>query len=113
LAFTTSRQIAANTAKVVGALLQAETAGDFLLQLGHTDVVLALIFGERHLGIVHEPERFGLVAQQPLCTGTRDRKWQKGDARKVSKHPNTNLPLIIEIIVLGCHKMVGDNVDLK
>ena len=66
LVFTASRQIAADSAKDVGALLRAEATGDFLLQLGHADVVLALIIGERHLGIGQEPEAFGLVVQQPL-----------------------------------------------
>ena len=66
LVFAASRQIAADTAKDVGALLRAEAAGDFLLQLGHADVVLALIIGERHLGVGQEPEGFGFVVQQPL-----------------------------------------------
>ena len=66
LVFTASRQIAADTAKDVGALLRAEAAGDFLLQLGHADVVLALIIGERHLGIGQEAEGLGLVVQQPF-----------------------------------------------
>ena len=66
LVFTLSRQIAADTTKDVGALLRAEAAGDFLLKLGHANVVFALIIGERHLGIGQEPEGFGLVVQQPL-----------------------------------------------
>lgn len=43
LVFAASRQIAADTAKTVGAFLQVETAGDFPLKLGHADVVFALI----------------------------------------------------------------------
>ena len=66
LVFAASRQIAADTAKDVGAFLRAETAGDFLLKLGHADVVFALIIGERHCGIGQEPEGFGLVVQQPF-----------------------------------------------
>ena len=66
LVFTASRQIAADSAKDVGTLLRAEAAGDFLLQLGHADIVLALIIGERYLGVGEEPEGFGLVVQQPL-----------------------------------------------
>lgn len=66
LVFTASRQMAADSAKDVGALLRAEEVGDFLQQFGHADVVLTLIMGERHLHLGEEPEGFGLIVQQPL-----------------------------------------------
>lgn len=69
--FTASRHITADKAKHVDALLRAEIAGDFLLQLGHADVVLALTVDESHRCMGQEPEGFGLVIQQPLEQASR------------------------------------------
>ena len=44
----------------------AEAAGDFLLDLGHSDVALGAVVGERDVGFAGEAERLGFVFDQRL-----------------------------------------------
>ncbi len=42
----------------------AEAAGDFLFGLGHADVALGAVVGERHVGVAGEAEHFGFVFEE-------------------------------------------------
>jgi len=54
MVFATSRKITANQAKCLRAFQWAEAPRYFLLHLGHADIILALIIGERHLRHTHK-----------------------------------------------------------
>ncbi len=54
--FAAGREIAADSAKHVGALLRAEAAGDFLLDFGHADIVFTLIVRKGCPGLGHEAQ---------------------------------------------------------
>ena len=53
------RKVAAHATEDLGALERPKATGDFLLHLGHADVVFALIVGEGHELVGHESQRLG------------------------------------------------------
>ena len=61
-------EIGANGAEILRAVERAKAAGDFLLDLGHSDGALAEIVGKRHAQIGHETQHlcgmFAHAAQQ-------------------------------------------------
>ncbi len=52
------RNVTAYAAKDLSALKRPEATSDLLLDLGHTDVVFALVVGEGHELAGHEPQSF-------------------------------------------------------
>jgi len=56
--------VAADRQEALGALRGAPAAGDLLLELDHSDVLLGLVVFERHPEVVGEAKHVGLVALQ-------------------------------------------------
>ena len=66
MVLATCREITANQAKRLCPLQRAEASRDFLLHLGHADIILALIIGERHLWVTHKTQHILFIISQAL-----------------------------------------------
>ena len=61
---STRGKIAAHATEDLSPLERAEAARNCLLELGHADVVCALVMSEWHARVGHQPQRFGLNGAQ-------------------------------------------------
>ena len=59
-------QVAGDAAVGGGVAGGAEAAGDFLFDLGHAEVALGAVIGERHIGVAGEAEYFGFILDEGL-----------------------------------------------
>ena len=58
------QEIAAHATEDLGAFERTKATGDFLLHLGHSNIVLALVVGKGNEGICHEPKDLILEVPQ-------------------------------------------------
>ncbi len=59
-------EIAGDSAVGLGVAEGSEAPGDLLLDLGHTDIALGAVIGERGIGVAGEAQHLGFVLDQHL-----------------------------------------------
>ena len=77
-------EIGANGAEILRAVERAKAAGDFLLDLGHSDGALAEIVGKRHAQIGHETQHLCGVFAHAVQQAERHRLFDPTAALVVS-----------------------------